>query len=384
LAKFIFIFLFAALIISTAALATPPNTLEFGFARFVKVREGLYREPVRHVCIKDDKTGAYASAALFGDKIIFLDKEGHQTSRDTMPDTVGIRIAESVHGEYIYVFGSFKNKPGGFHRLYTFSGETILAEETDEPAGKVGLGIPLEGPKEFLMGGFGKVALINFDGQLVVEKELLNKDLLEDGDIFATADPEGSRIFVAANKFKLPVGQATFNRPILYGFNSRLNEIFADTLESLLVTSLKMSQNNKFLLMNEETDTSSLVWVLDLAGHKLKSFENPKRIVFGLKSDYLIELPHNAPAGVLSSTDWGDIYRPSISSPSSWIDAAISEDGTLGVMYNGDQIVLLDISKKSYAAVEFPFAFQTCRFYSRRAKLILTGEFGFEIYEMMH
>ncbi len=372
----------AALAVSSSVLAMPPDTLDFGFAKFVKMHEGLYHEPVRHVCIKEDNAGAYPSAVVFAEEIAFLNKDGRETSRDTLPDTVGIKITESTHGEYIYIFGSFKNKPGGFHRLYTFDGKTILKEETKTPVGLTGLGTPLEDAKEFLAGGFGKVALTKFDGELIAEKQLLNKDLLEDGDILAAADPEGGRIFVAANKFKLPVGQTTFNRPILYAFNSGFNEIYADTLESLLVTSLKLSQNNKFLLMKDETETSSLLWVLNLAGRKLRSFENPKRIIFASDSDYLLHLPHNAPAEILSSTDWRDVYQPSVSSPSSWIDADISNDGALGVLYNGDEIVLLDIMNKASATVDYPFAFRTCRFYGAGHRLILTGEFGFEIYEM--
>jgi hypothetical protein len=374
--------LIAALAISSCALATPPDTLNFGFAKFVKAREGLYHKPVRDVCIRDDGTEAYPTAVVFADRIAFLDKNGRETVRDTLPDTAGVKVIESAHGEYIYLFGSFTDKPGGFHRLYSFDGKTILREENDTPVGAVGLGIPLEGAREFLMGGFGKVTLTKFDGEPVAAKQLLDKGLFEDGDIFAAADPAGSRIFIAANKFKLPVGQASFNRPILYGLGSRLNEIFEDTLQCLLVNSLRFSHNGKYLLMGEETETSSLLWILDLAGHKLKSFENPKTIVFAIDSDYIIQLPHDAPAEILSSTDWRDIYRPSITSPSSWIDAGISADGALGILYNGDEIVLLDIGNRSFEPVDFPFAFQTCGFYGPGRKLILSGEFGFEIYQL--
>ena len=64
-----------------------------------------------------------------------------------------------------------------------------------------------------------------------------------------------------------------------------------------------------------------------------------------------------------------------------WGDASISEDGSWGSLYNGSEIILLDINNKTLSKIDFPFAFSTCHLYDNGRKLILTGEFGYEIYQ---
>ncbi len=376
-----FCILIIALLESQGALAMPPDTLDFGFAKYVKAKESLYREPVRHISVKDDGAESYPSSILFDFKIIFLDKTGNEIGRDSLPDTSGVKVTESAQGNYIYVFGAKENKPGGFHSLYTVDGKNIFKRVDTGVIGTRGLGTPLEELKAFLLGGFGKVSLTGFDGKLIAEKQLLNKALLEDGDIFAVSVSGDRQFFVAANKFKLPIGQATFNLPILYAFDSKLNETIRDTLNSYLVIGLEAVPNNQYLLLREESDTASLLWVLDYKGNRLASFDNPKSIVFSSNNKILIVLPRSGPIAVASSTDWKTIYSPRVSSLYFWGDASISDDGSLGTLFNGSEITLLDINNKNVSKIDFPFAFSICHLYDNGRRLILTGEFGYEIYQ---
>jgi hypothetical protein len=51
------------------------------------------------------------------------------------------------------------------------------------------------------------------------------------------------------------------------------------------------------------------------------------------------------------------------------------------VLYNGNDIALINIAKKSRCVLKFPYAFENCRLYNNDAKLILRGEFGFIEYQ---
>ena len=379
--KIAFYILTIVLLLSQAVLATPPDTLDFGFARFVKARESLYREPVRHVSVKDDGSNTYPSSILLDYKIIFLDKSGSEIGRDSLPDTTGVKVIESAQGNYIYIFGAKENKPGGFHSLYTVDGKNIFNRADTGAIGTRGLGTPLEELKAFLLGGFGKVTITGFDGKLIAEKQLLNKGLLEDGDIYAVSVSGGRQIFATANKYKLPIGQATFNLPIFYVFDPKLNELYRDTLQAYLVIGHEAAAKKQYLLLREEGDTASLLWVLDYKGNRLVSFDNPKSVAFASENDRLIILPRSGPTSIVSSIDWKTVYSPRVSSQYFWGDASISEDGSWGSLYNGSEIILLDINNKTLSKIDFPFAFSTCHLYDNGRKLILTGEFGYEIYQ---
>jgi hypothetical protein len=367
------------------AYAGPPAELKFGNIKFSKIEQGLYSDPVKRVCLRHEGSDVYPSAVVFTNKIIFLNKDGGEAGRDTFPESKDIKITESSHGKFIYVFAPFgKVKPGGWHRLYKSDGKLIFAREDTASIGTVGFGIPLESKEEFIRGGFGKVTIAKFDGERVASKQLLDTAQYEDGDIHTAVDPGEEKIFIVVNHFKVPTTDDKALRPILYGFDTNLTEVFRDTIDALLALSLVCSENGKYLGLREEcVDNTSPLWIFNSAGNKLTSFNNPRVLAVASGSDYLLNLPREAAPEIVSSLNWQVSYRPEIPKTEfPWSDASISGDGALALLYNGNEITLINIAQKSWDTLPFPYAFESGRLYNNGAKIIFRGEFGFIVYRL--
>jgi hypothetical protein len=374
-----------AIALAISVHAGPPDTLKFSTARYVKTQQELYGDPVKRICLKSENDDAYPSVVVFGRKIVFLGPKGSEIGQDSLPQAKEIRVTQSAEGNLLYVFGPLSDSTqGAFHRLYKSTGELVLSKTDNITLGPVGMGMPLERSNTFVMGGFGKATLTNFDGILITQKQFLNKDNYEDGDIYTSVIPSESTIFIAVNRFKVPLGNDNSVKPILYAFDSKLNEIFNDTLDGAMALSLTASENGKYLILREESsEGGSPLWIIDLSGKKLKNFDNPRVVAIAANGDYLIQVPRGGRPETYSTADWNLLYTPDLPPMQfPWIDAAISSNGSMAILYNGDDLALLDIKNKSWSIVHFPYAFENCRFYENGQKLILRGEFGYTIYKL--
>jgi hypothetical protein len=229
------------------------------------------------------------------------------------------------------------------------------------------------------MSQLGSVSLVTFDGKVLASKHLLNTQNYEDGNIFMAAAPGETKFFVVVNKYAIP---EETDRPILYGFDSKLNELFRDTLECALAFSPQCSDNGKYLSLIEECEnTSNPFWIMDLSGRKLLNFENPRTIVFAAGSDYFVYVPRDMDPEIFSTTNRQASYRPRLPLPKfPWTSAAISSDGSLATLYNGNDIALINTVSRSWSRVDFPYAFESCLVYDNGKTIILRGEFGYLVY----
>jgi hypothetical protein len=374
-----------AIALATSIHAGPPETLNFSTAQYVKIQQELYGDPVKRICLKSENDDAYPSVVVFGRKILFLTPNGSKIGQDSLPQAKEIKITQSAEGNLIYVFGPLSDSTqGAFHRLYKSTGELVLNKIDNITLGAVGMGIPLERSNTFVMGGFGKATLTNFNGNPIAQKQFLNKDNYEDGDIYTSVVPGESTIFMAVNRFKVPIGNDNSVKPILYAFDSKLNEISHDTLDGAMALSLTASENGKYLILREESsEGGSPLWIVDLYGKKLKNFDNPRVVAIAASDNYLIQVPRGGRPEIYSTADWSLLYTPDLPSMQfPWIDAVISNNGSMAILYNGDDLALLDIKNKSWSMVHFPYAFENCRFYENGQKLVLRGEFGYVIYRL--
>ena len=363
------------------AQAILPGALRFSNTNYIKVQQKLYDQPVKRICLRLEQDSAYPSAVVFGTKIIFLGKDGLEVGRDSFPESKELKVTESVHGEYIYLFGLYgSGTHGGFHRLYSFDGKVILSKEDSTTARASNLGVPLESQKAFLMGGSGKVSLVSFDGAELSSKQYLNLDNYEDGDIYVAPSHDETGLYAIVNKYKIPEDN---ERPILYGFDSKLNELFRDTLDCPLGFSPQCSENGKYLSIKEECEnTSNPFLIMDPQGRNLINLDNPKTIEFASGSDYFVYVPRDLGPQIFSSTNRLESYKPDLPiSEYPWSDAAISSDGSLVTLYNGNEIALINTVMRSWSRIDFPYAFEDCRLYDNGNTLILRGEFGFVIYK---
>lgn len=362
------------------AQAILPDTLKFSNSGYIKVRQNLYEQPVKRVCLRLEKDSAYPAAVVFGTKIVFLGRDGLEIGRDSFPESKELKVTESVHGEYIYLFGLYgSGTHGGFHRLYSFDGKVIISKEDSTTARASNLGIPLENQKAFIRGGLGQVSLTTFDGKVLSSKQYLNIDNYEDGDIYVAATPDETGFYAIVNRYKIPEDN---ERPILYGYDTKLNELFRDTLDCPLGFAPQCSENGKYLGIKEECENSSSPFLIfDPLGRNLISLDNPKTVEFASGSDYFVYVPRELGPEIFSSAKVQASYKPALPIPEyHWSDAAISSDGSMVTLYNGSEIAQVNTVIRSWSGIDFPYAFEDCRLYDNGKTLLLRGEFGFVIY----
>jgi hypothetical protein len=376
-----YIFCVLSLVLFGRALAQLPDTLLFSPTKYIKTQQLLYSEPVKRVCLRGDKDSAYPSAVFFSTSVVFLDKNGREAGKGDFPESKEVKVIESSSGEYIYLFGASPTaKQGGFHRLYRYDGKLILSRDDSAAVGPVGLGIPLESQNAFLMGGSGQITLTTFDGKLLASRQYLNPQNYEDGDIFLATSPGEQEFYAVINKFQIPDEN---DRAILYCLDSKLGEIFRDTLDCSLASSPLCTQNGDFINFREECDdNTNPSWIFDATGHKLMSLNNPRMVAFASASDYFIGLSRDSGPEIFSSANLQASYKPVLPSTDfPWNSIAISSNGSRASLFNGDAIVLINTEMRSWSGVYFPFAFDNIRLYDRGNTIMLRGEFGFVIYK---
>lgn len=368
---------------SGISLALPPNILDFSSSKYVRRMEKLFHDKVVHVCIVKKDGMIFPSAIVFEGKIDFLDDNGNQTSEQTFGPLMETRVTESVDGNYIYVFGAFKDRPGGINRIYSHDGKVILEKNTSDRIGIKGLGIPVEGKKFLVLAREGELSLTDFKGDVVATKKILDKEKGEDGDIEVAATRDGDKIFAGANKFRLPPADNK-QLPIIYSFDSNLNVLSQDSSSFLMILDLQCTPNGKFLVIRAEADSNrSPLVITNSSFHPLLSLENAHSVKFSADDHFLIFEPRVGPPQIISCSNWQVLYKPSISIDDPWLDTDISDNGSKAILFNGNEILIIDSQKKEWHSASFPYSFMNCRISGNGHRLILMGEFGFVVYDIV-
>jgi hypothetical protein len=237
----------------------------------------------------------------------------------------------------------------------------------------------------FLHAGSGKISMVRFNGQPVAEKELLDKSKFEDGDLFAGVSDDGKKIFAVANKFQLPMARDTLQGPVFYAFDSKMRSLAADTLSFVLATGLDASPDGRFaILQTEMSDGTTPMVVVDPHGKEILQFQFPIGIRFARDSKRLLYVPRVGQVEILSTDNWRQLYLAQVRNPRfTWLDYDISDDGAYAVLFNADEIVLLDIANNAWIRTSFPFSFTHIYLTSGGQRMILTGEFGYCAYDLV-
>ena len=368
---------------SGITMALPPNILDFSFAKYIRRMEKLFHDKVVHVCIVKKDGMIFPSAIVFESKIVFLDDNGNQTSEQVFGPLMETRVTESVDGNYIYVFGAFKDRPGGINRIYSHDGKVLLEKDSSDRIGIKGLGIPVEGKKFLVLAKDGELSLTNFKGDVIANKKILDKEKGEDGDIEVAATQDGNKIFAGANRLILPPADNK-QLPILYSFDSNLNILSQDSSSFLMILDLQCTPNGKFLVIKAEADGNRSPLVITDSGYRpLLSLENAHSVKFSADNNYLIYEPRVGPPNIISCSNWQVFYQPAISNDYPWLDTDISDDGSKAFLFNGVEILIIDSQKKEWHSASFPYSFMNCRISGNSHRLILMGEFGFVVYDIV-
>jgi hypothetical protein len=364
------------------AFASVPDTLDFSSVKFARIREMLFHDPVVSVNVRNRGASSYPSAVAFHDRIVFFDKKGHEIAVKALPVSDASKITFSANGNYIYFYGPYADRRRSIHHLFRYDGKIILEREDTTRFDPNGLGFPVEGTKCLLSSRDGNVIITGFNGSTHASRQLLNGPLGEDGDIFVASSADGKMIFAVANKHKLPPLTAGPDMPILYRFNSNLDEVSHTQLPYLMAVSLRSSLDGAFLVMSVGTESGlNPTFVTHVNGHPLHMFENPMLLQFSRDCGCLVQIPHTGRPEFYTTGDWRPMeFTSRLQGRFIWMDAGISDDCRYAVLFDGDQIFLGDIAERQWHKARFPYAFSSCQLYDKGKLLILTGEFGCVIY----
>jgi hypothetical protein len=390
----------------TGGQARPPRTLDFGFIKYAKSYEMLFSEPVKHVMVKNGDFRPYA--LIFESRISFIDKDGKVISEAPLPPTERIRSSESANNRYFSLYGNVENSDRGFFRLYNDKGELLLSRDDFVYNDRIPAPLPLEKSNRLISARDGILVVTNLDGDTLISKTLLSKDSLHDGDILIALRGEKDEFAVVANKFQIPSGKES-DKPILYHFDPNLEILEQDTLPYLLVTGISFTRDCKYMQIQAELDSGKNQKIVGKTypspDDEPISFDNTTIIRIAstsenspiseksgktdtkskqlAKGDLLLRAVSKGRAELLVSPDWKPLNAISLPLPAyPWVDGALDSHGQYALLYNDDELALLEIKSGQVSRIPFPYSFKRCFISSGGKRVVLTGEFGFVIYEL--
>ena len=101
------------------------------------------------------------------------------------------------------------------------------------------------------------------------------------------------------------------------------------------------------------------------------------------KGDLLLRAVSKGQAELLVSPGWKPLNAISMPLPAyPWVDGALDSHGQYALLYNDDELALLEIKSGQVSRIPFPYSFKRCFISSGGKRIVLTGEFGFVIYEL--
>jgi hypothetical protein len=363
--------------------ARPPETLDFGFARFVKKQEMLFREPVLHVMINDAGSKPYPYALVLNDRIILLNKAGKQISESPLPAISRIKVRESVDCKYLSLYGHDADSKSAFMRLFSDKGELLFSRDDFQYNDRIPAPLPLAKSRRLLFVDNGTLVLTGFNDDTLASRILLARDSFQDGDIFVAACGRDDHFFAVANRYQFPTREID-DRPTLYHFDSGLNEHSRSTLPYLLINDINPTADGEHLYFSaEQEDGKSPIIISDFEGRALHTFLSSSILRSSSESGAILHIPRS---GKPELVDFLERKTPAvIDLPAHrypWLDAAISADSRYLLFYNDDELALFDTANRRSAKVPFPFSFRRCFISEQGRRIILAGDFGFEIYEL--
>jgi hypothetical protein len=367
------------------SIARPPDTLDFGIDKFAKIHESLFNEPVRHVMICDAESKPYPYALIFEAKIIFLNAAGEKISESIFPTATRIKTGESTSSKYLTLYANLGSSNSGFVRLYERTGELLLALDDISYNDRIGAPFPLEKSRKVVWVGDGTLVLTNFKGDTLVTRPLLNPDSFQDGQIVFALNGNNDQFMAVANKYQIPSG-AESDWPVLYHFDPKLNIISQVQLPYILVSEIRCAPDNDHFIVRAELESGQNKFMLSAinSGPTERPFaiDGSSIISIAQMASMLLQTPKQGTPRTRRDPRWNESEAIQINTPRfPWIDATVSPDGKYALFYNDDILALYEFNRKSLSQIPFPYSFSRC-FISRGGKrIILAGQFGFEVYK---
>ena len=392
--SFILPFSFCLIIMASEIAARPPRTLDYGFIKYEKSGEMLFREPVLHVMIRDTDLRPYA--LIFDGKISFINKDCKIVSESSLPPAGRMRTRESARNKYLSIYGNIANSNLGFFRLFDEKGKLLFSRDSVPYNDRMPPPLPLEKSRRLVVARDGALTVIDFGGDTLVTKSLVATDGIQDGDINVALCGDKDEFLVAANKYQIPTGREN-DRPILFHFDSNLNVLSRDILPCLLVSGLNCTHNGKYLQFQAEHDNGKNQNIFkrtfpspidkpleleDIPFIRLAVRSNDKPFE---KRDLALAVPRRGKPQLLLAPNWNSINALNLPPPRfPWVDVALSPDGGFALFYNDSELVMWEAKSGRLERLPFPYSFNRCLISKGGRRIVLAGDFGFVVYDSAH
>lgn len=369
--------------LAESASAVPPDTLDFSIAKYIKRCQVLLPVDVKYVCVNSSRSEAYPWAVVTRNKLMFYNRMGVLDGEQSLPSAKDYKITESARGQYLLIRGLKTNRRVGFERLYKFNGSLILESEFGSVADGSIFATPVEVSNYVLAVDGGGVLTTSFDGDTLAARALHDTTLYEDGDIVAAPRRDGKQIYVASNRFKFP-RQGDTAGVIFYRLTKELKEEVRVPLPYLLARDISCTTNGEYVALTTELeDGTTPMMILDSNGREVYRLTNPAYTRFSDDMSYLLHVPRMGPPDIIDVGDWQTYFRPSNIAPRfPWVDADIAL-GKYSILFDSNDLYLVDIGQKRWGKAPFPFAFSRCKIYGNGRRIILSGQFGFVVYDRL-
>jgi len=397
--RFILPFWFCLIFPASDVAARPPKTLDYGFIKYEKSSEMLYKEPVLHVLIRDTDLCPYA--LIFDGKISFINKDRKVMSESPLPPVGRVYTRESAQNRYLSIYGNIANSNLGFIRLYDDKGKLLFSRDSIPYNDRIPPPLPLEKSRRLVFARDGALTVTDFYGDTLATKPLLAIDSVQDGDINVALCGKRDEFLVAANKYQIPTGNEN-DWPTLYHFDSNLGVLSQSILPYLLVSSLKCTPDGKYLQFQAEfangknqkiikrSFPSPIDQPLELEDMPFVRFavrnkDKPYNIAGGdtpSQKDLALIMPRRGNPQLLLAPDWKPFDTLNLPPPKfPWVDVALSPDGDFALFYNDSELVLWEAKSGRLEREPFPYSFKRCFISNGGKRVVLAGDFGFVVYD---
>jgi hypothetical protein len=225
--------------------------------------------------------------------------------------------------------------------------------------------------------------MTSFDGDTLAARALHDAALYEDGDIVAAPRRDGKKIFVASNRFKFP-RQGDTAGVIFYRLTRNLKEEVRVPLPYLLARDISCTTNGEYVTLTTELENGTTpMMILDSNGREVYRINNPAYARFSDDMNFLLVVRPMGTPEIIDVGEWQTYFRPSNIAPRfPWVDADIAL-GKYSILFDSNDLYLIDIGQKRWGKAPFAFAFSRCEIYGSGRRIILSGQFGFVVYDRL-
>jgi hypothetical protein len=354
-----------------------PDTLRFGGLTYLKRVERLYNNRARLVLIDENQQPPYVMAELFNTHVSFSNALGKTVKTDSFPQAPG--FAYSKTGSWLYVWGK-KDYTNNFYRLYGPKGTVLLEKVMPSSGTEPSTGMPTEKADAFIKEVWpeGLLEIIDTSGAMQHSVKPLSGEI--QADFLYDSDLGENNIFLVASP-----GEFTD----LICYNSDLVEQRRQTVSYTSAVSLTASRGGRFAMVNFfDVGEGRPLLIITPALEIPYKVSYPLVGRFSYDDNYFGTARINDEVLLLRTDSWEPIVKIDstalISKPNAgnWKDIEFSDDGRFMFGLSDGIMLVIDIEKRTWEFIDFPYNFRQARLFNHSIDLYFTGDYGWVLYQL--